>query len=79
MPDPKLGEKPCLYVTVANGRHVTLDDIVRVMTDAGVARFKMPERLVVVDHMPTTKIGKIDKKAMRDDIRARLTREDTGT
>ncbi|WP_280309916.1 (2,3-dihydroxybenzoyl)adenylate synthase [Nocardia abscessus] len=78
MPDPKLGEKLCLYVTVADGHEVTLDAIVRVMSDAGVARFKMPERLVVVDAMPTTKVGKIDKKAMREDIRARLAHENTG-
>ena len=45
------------------------------MNNAGVARFKLPERLVIVDHIPTTKVGKIDKKAIRDDIRERLTRE----
>lgn len=78
MPDPKLGEKLCLCMTVGDGHEVTLDDIVRVISYAGVARFKIPERLVVVDGMPITEGGKIDKKAMREDIRARLFREDTG-
>lgn len=75
MPDPKLGEKLCLYVTLAPGHTLTLDDVVGLMNEAGVAGFKLPERLVLVDHMPTTKVGKIDKKAMRDDIRERLAAE----
>ncbi|MFV9453946.1 (2,3-dihydroxybenzoyl)adenylate synthase [Rhodococcus sp. NM-2] len=75
MPDPKLGEKLCLYLSLTDGHDVTLDDVVTLMNEAGVARFKLPERLVIVDQMPTTKVGKIDKKAMREDIRERLAKE----
>ena len=75
MPDPKLGERLCLYISVTPGRTIDLDDVIQVMNTAGVARFKLPERLVVVDEIPTTKVGKLDKKAMREDIRTRLTRE----
>jgi 2,3-dihydroxybenzoate-AMP ligase len=32
---------------------------------AGVARFKRPERLELVDELPVTQVGKIDKKALR--------------
>jgi len=42
------------------------------MTKAEVARFKWPERLVIVPELPATKVGKIDKKALRADIAARL-------
>ncbi|MFF0816849.1 (2,3-dihydroxybenzoyl)adenylate synthase [Rhodococcus sp. NPDC003318] len=72
MPDPTLGEKLCLYVTLAHGVELGLADVVDVMNRAGVARFKLPELLVTIDAMPLTKVGKIDKKAMREDIRARL-------
>ncbi|MGW6655837.1 (2,3-dihydroxybenzoyl)adenylate synthase [Rhodococcus sp. NPDC055024] len=72
MPDSKLGERLCLYVSVVLGKTVELDDVVRVMNAAGVARYKLPEKLIVVDSIPTTKVGKFDKKAMRDDILARL-------
>jgi 2,3-dihydroxybenzoate-AMP ligase len=75
MPDPKLGEKLCLYLSLTEGHDITLDDVVAIMNEAGVARFKLPERLVIVDQMPTTKVGKIDKKAMREDIRQRLAQE----
>lgn len=66
MPDARLGERVCLYVTVAAGTRVELDDVVGVMDRAGVARFKRPERLEVVDAMPMTKVGKIDKKVLRE-------------
>ncbi|MGO4616966.1 (2,3-dihydroxybenzoyl)adenylate synthase [Nocardia sp. 2YAB30] len=78
MPDPVLGERLCLYLTLAPGHSmhsITLDDVLTVMNSAGVARFKLPERLVVIEQMPTTKVGKIDKKALRDDIRDRLVHE----
>ncbi|OZE31259.1 MULTISPECIES: (2,3-dihydroxybenzoyl)adenylate synthase [unclassified Rhodococcus (in: high G+C Gram-positive bacteria)] len=78
MPDPVLGERLCLYVSVAAGAHVTLDDVLAVMNSAGVARFKLPERLVIVDAIPTTKVGKLDKKAMREDIRTRLDADQEG-
>lgn len=72
MPDPALGERVCLYLTVAQDHSIDLTDIAAVMNAAGVARFKIPERLEIVATMPTTKVGKIDKKALRVDIAARL-------
>ncbi|RKS78751.1 2,3-dihydroxybenzoate-AMP ligase [Actinomadura pelletieri DSM 43383] len=65
MPDPDLGERLCVYVVPKPDSTVTLDGIRAGMDAAGVARFKLPERLVVVDELPTTKVGKIDKKALR--------------
>jgi 2,3-dihydroxybenzoate-AMP ligase len=75
MPDPALGERVCLYVTLAHGEVITLADIIDVMNAAGVARFKLPERLVIVDQLPMTKVGKIDKRAIREDICRRLAEE----
>jgi len=36
------------------------------MAAAGVAKFKWPERLEIMTALPVTKIGKLDKKALRD-------------
>ncbi len=75
MPDSSLGERVCLYVVAHPGTDVTLDDVRAVMQRAGAAHFKLPERLVLVDALATTKVGKIDKKALRADIAARLAAE----
>ena len=72
MPDPELGERVCVYVVPRAGATVNLEEIRAAMNAAGVARYKLPEHLVVVDELPTTKVGKIDKKALRADVAARL-------
>jgi 2,3-dihydroxybenzoate-AMP ligase len=72
MPDPMLGERLCLYITVKPGSEVTLEQIQDLLRRTGVAAFKIPERLVVVDELPTTKVGKINKKDLRADIADRL-------
>jgi 2-hydroxy-7-methoxy-5-methyl-1-naphthoate---CoA ligase len=65
VPDAELGERICLCLTTYPGQTVRLEDVRAVMERAGMAHFKLPERLVLVDDMPTTAIGKIDKKALR--------------
>jgi 2,3-dihydroxybenzoate-AMP ligase len=72
MPDPVLGERVCLYVVPRPGGTVTLEEVREAMERIGVARFKLPEHLVLVDELATTKVGKIDKKALRADIAERL-------
>ena len=72
MPDPRLGERICVYVVPRPGAAVTLDEIRTSLDAIGVARFKLPEHLVLVDELASTEVGKIDKKALRADIAARL-------
>ena len=73
MPDPELGERVCVYVVSQPGRTVTLEAIRTALEAMEIARFKLPERLVLVDELPSTKVGKVDKKALRADIASRLT------
>jgi 2,3-dihydroxybenzoate-AMP ligase len=72
MPDAELGERVALYVVLRPGATLTLDDVRTAMAEAEVARFKWPERLEIVAELRTTKVGKIDKKALREDLVARL-------
>lgn len=79
MPDRELGEVVCLFVVPVAGKRVDLADVRAVMTDVGLARFKLPERLVTVDTLPRTAIGKVDKKALRTDINKRIEMEENRT
>ncbi|TCC08372.1 (2,3-dihydroxybenzoyl)adenylate synthase [Kribbella soli] len=72
MPDPSLGERVCVYVVPRGNTDITLDDVRHAMADLGVAPYKFPERLVLIPELPTTKVGKIDKVALRADIATRL-------
>jgi non-ribosomal peptide synthetase component E (peptide arylation enzyme) len=64
MPDPRLGERSCAYVV--SSAPVGLDDVPSPFAALGVAKFKWPERVERVDDLPRTKVGKIDKKVLRD-------------
>jgi 2,3-dihydroxybenzoate-AMP ligase len=75
MPDPELGERVCLFAVPCPGQDVSLADIRAVMERAGVAHFKLPERLILVTALPVTNVGKVDKKALRADIGRLLAQE----
>lgn len=77
MPDPDLGERVCLYAVLKPGTSLALDEVRQSLAATGVAAYKWPERLEIVDELFTTKVGKIDKKALREDVTQRLAqRED---
>jgi salicylate---CoA ligase len=65
-PDAELGERVCVFVVPAPGQDVTLATIRDGLAAAGVAKFKWPERLELAAELPVTKVGKLDKKALRD-------------
>lgn len=66
MPDERLGERVCVFVVPAAGAGApTLDSVVARLLDAGVATFKLPERLELVDDLPRNAIGKVLKRELR--------------
>lgn len=64
MPDERLGERACAYL-VAAGEPLTLADVREHLSSLSVAKFKWPERLEWVSSLPTTPLGKVDKKLLR--------------
>lgn len=74
MPDDRLGERSCAYL-VSAGRELELTDIQEHLDALGVAKFKWPERLEWVPGLPRTAVGKLDKKQLQRDIRAKLAQE----
>ena len=73
MPDKELGERICAYVHTRSGsKELTFDDIIAFLRSKGTSVLQLPERIVFVDSIPLTKVGKIDKNALREDIRRRM-------
>jgi len=68
LPDERLGQRACAAVIPRPGQSVTLEDMIDFMAAQGVAKFKYPERLVVVDHLPRTLTGKVQRDVLRDMI-----------
>ncbi|MGW7531627.1 (2,3-dihydroxybenzoyl)adenylate synthase [Amycolatopsis sp. NPDC054798] len=67
-PHPLYGEVVCLFVVPETGPEPTLAQVRRFLREQGLAAYKLPERLQLVSALPTTAIGKIDKKALRADL-----------
>lgn len=73
MPDPVLGERVCAYVTLRNaGVAPSVEDMQVHLRTIGLAKFKWPERIEQIDVLPTTKVGKLDKAVLREDIVKRM-------
>lgn len=66
VPDPDLGERVCAVIVPAGSQAPALQDIRAAFTALEVARYKIPEHLLTVAELPLTKVGKIDKKALRE-------------
>jgi len=75
MPDRVLGEKVCVYVIARPGASLALEELRQFMDRAGIAKFKLPERLELVERFPLTTVGKISKKDLREDIATKLRAE----
>jgi non-ribosomal peptide synthetase component E (peptide arylation enzyme) len=67
-PDDVLGERACAVV-VARGQ-LDLGDLVAFLRDRRVANQKLPERLVLVETLPKTASGKVQKFRLREQLRA---------
>lgn len=71
MPDAHLGEKSCAFV-IAQGTPPRAIDLQRFLRERGVAPYKIPDRIEFVDRFPKTSVGKVNKRALREQIARRL-------
>jgi non-ribosomal peptide synthetase component E (peptide arylation enzyme) len=76
MPDALYGERLCAFVV---GRQdcapPSLAALTGFLADYGLAKFKWPERLELIDDLPMTSSGKVSKPRMREMIVEILNRE----
>ena len=76
MPDPVLGEKMCAFVMVKDNEKLTLDELNKMLLKNEIAKFKLPERLEVVDMFPLSTFGKVSKKDLVAIVTKKLQQED---
>lgn len=72
MPDDRLGERVCAFVTPQNADDPpTLEDLLDLLREKEVSHFKWPERLELVDALPRNPVGKVLKRTLREQLRDR--------
>lgn len=66
VPEKRLGEQACAVCCVRHGQAIpTLEDLKSHLSVIGLSKKKWPEHLLVMDRLPSTATGKVDKKRLR--------------
>lgn len=65
-PDQRLGERACAFVTLAPAHSFTMEEMVAYLEAQRIAKQYLPERLEVMDNLPRTPSGKIQKFKLRE-------------
>ena len=65
IPHPDLGEAVTAVVVADTGTVWTEEALVDAL-GAGLARFKQPKRLILLDELPRNAMGKVQKSALRE-------------
>lgn len=80
MPDDVYIEKACAFLCLAHGYPIpTVGHLGAYLETKGLAKYKWPERVEVIDSLPTTKAGKISKAVLRQWIEEKLAMEKAET
>jgi 2,3-dihydroxybenzoate-AMP ligase len=62
--DPSLGEKMCACVVLKPGGSLDLPGLIDFLKGKEIARFKLPESMMICDDFPVSTFGKVSKKAL---------------
>lgn len=76
MPDPDYDERACAFVIPVRGRPAPdVEGLRRFLIEEGLAKFKCPERIEVVEAFPLTASAKLSKPKLKEKILAILAEE----
>jgi 2,3-dihydroxybenzoate-AMP ligase len=75
MPDEVYGERACAFVKPKAGQTIGFAELVDFLAQKQIAKFKLPERLEVVDGFPLSPAGKILRRELRSIIEQKLAGE----
>jgi 3-phosphoshikimate 1-carboxyvinyltransferase len=66
MPDQRLGERACAFVTLVPGKRLTFLQMQKYLDDCEVSKNYWPERLEVIEAIPRNVVGKVQKFLLRE-------------
>jgi len=66
MPDERLGERGCAFVSLRDGKSFTFEDMLFYFEQQKLTKNYWPERLEIIDEFPRTPSGKIQKFKLRE-------------
>jgi len=75
MPDEVYGERACAFVQPKAGQTIGFHELIDFLAQKQIAKFKLPERLELVDSFPLSPAGKILRRELRALIERKLAAE----
>jgi 2,3-dihydroxybenzoate-AMP ligase len=72
IPDPQMGERMCACVLLRNGASLCFDDLRVFLQGKEIAKYKLPERLEILEDFPLSAFGKVSKKKLVEMISAKI-------
>ena len=70
VPDERTGERACAVIVASDQRAPDLTDLRELLLSEGLAKFKIPEQIVIWDALPKNDAGKILKHQIRAELTA---------
>ncbi|HLU20197.1 MAG TPA: AMP-binding protein [Pusillimonas sp.] len=78
IPDPDMGERMCACVVLHEGASLDFDSLKSYLIEKEIAKYKLPERLEIMDDFPLSTFGKVSKKKLREMITEKINVEQRG-
>jgi len=75
MSDPILGERVCAFIKPKKNELISFEEIISYLKGKKTSVLYLPERIEMIDEIPLTRVGKVDKKWLREKIMEKLKKE----
>jgi 2,3-dihydroxybenzoate-AMP ligase len=79
VPDPVLGERMCACVLLREKARLNFDELKNFLLAKEIAKYKLPERLEILQDFPLSPFGKVSKKTLTEMISQKMVAEQKGT
>ncbi len=75
VPDPVLGERMCACILLRDGAGLSFEELKTFLAGKEIAKYKLPERMEILDNFPLSTFGKVSKKKLVEMIFAKMAAE----
>jgi 2,3-dihydroxybenzoate-AMP ligase len=75
VPDPDMGERMCACVLLRDDAGLTFTELNTFLMGKEIAKFKLPERLEILQDFPLSTFGKVSKKKLVETVSAKMKTE----
>jgi 2,3-dihydroxybenzoate-AMP ligase len=78
VPDPVLGERMCACVLLLENARLNFDELKTFLLGKEIAKYKLPERLEIMQDFPLSPFGKVSKKTLTEMVSHKMDGERKG-